>query len=73
MPTPLLIAVAAVHSAFAIAWHRIVSDEEGEGVISTAIAVLIMSFLGALMWFGFKALWGDAEANTNTQVNQIGS
>lgn len=52
---------------------RLVRDEDGEGVISTAIAVLVMAFLGALMWVGFKALWGDAETNTRGQVNQIGS
>ena len=32
-------------------------DERGEGVISTAIAVLIMAFLGAAMWLGFSAIW----------------
>lgn len=53
-------------------WHRIVQDETGEGVISSAIAVLIMAFLGALMWVGFKAIWGDASSNTKTQVGRIG-
>jgi hypothetical protein len=47
-------------------------DERGEGVISAAIAVLIMAFLGAAMWFGFSAIWGDAEANIGEQVDQIG-
>ncbi len=47
-------------------------DERGEGVISTAIAVLIMAFLGAAMWLGFSAIWGDAEDNIGDQVNQIG-
>lgn len=49
--------------------HR---DERGEGVISAAIAVLIMAFLGAAMWVGFNAIWDDAEDNTRTQVEQIG-
>jgi hypothetical protein len=49
--------------------HR---DERGEGVISAAIAVLIMAFLGAAMWLGFNAIWDDAEDNTRTQVQQIG-
>ena len=61
-----------------VAWrvtiaHRLRMDERGEGVISTAIAVLIMAFLGALMWVGLRSIWGDAEANTREQVNQIGS
>jgi hypothetical protein len=47
-------------------------DEAGEGVISTAIAVLIMATLGALMWVGFKALWDGASSKTSAQVNTIG-
>jgi len=50
----------------------LVKDESGEGVISAAIAVLIMAALGALMWVGFKALWGDASNRTSEQVNNIG-
>jgi hypothetical protein len=48
------------------------NDERGEGVISAAIAVLIMAFLGALMWVGFQAIWTNAEQQTNEQINQIG-
>jgi len=51
---------------------RVVKDEAGEGVISTAIAVLIMAALGALMWVGFKAIWGDASSQTTSQINTIG-
>lgn len=47
-------------------------DEAGEGVISTAIAVLIMAALGAVMWVGFKAIWGNASSQTTNQINQIG-
>jgi hypothetical protein len=50
----------------------LVKDESGEGVISAAIAVLIMASLGALMWVGFKAIWGDVETNTQNQVQEIG-
>ena len=48
-------------------------DERGEGVISAAIAVLIMAALGALMWVGFKELWDNASTQTSEQINQIGS
>lgn len=48
-------------------------DQAGEGVISTAIAVLIMAALGALMWVGFQAIWGDASSKTTSQINTIGS
>lgn len=45
----------------------------GEGVISAAIAVLIMAFLGAAMWVGFQQMWKNTEATTNDKVEQIGS
>ncbi len=48
-------------------------DERGEGVLSSAIAVLIFATLGALMWVAFKAIWGDASSRTSTQVTKIGS
>lgn len=50
------------------------SDQEhGEGVISAAIAVLIMAFLGAAMWVGFNAIWSDAESDISDQVERIGA
>jgi len=48
------------------------NGERGEGVISAAIAVLIMAFLGAAMWVGFNTIWDDAEENIGDQVEQIG-
>ena len=51
---------------------RLSRDERGEGVISTAIAVLVMAFLGTLMWVGFKATLGNAQTNIDSQVQQIG-
>jgi len=46
--------------------------DRGEGVISAAIAVLIMAFLGAAMWVGFNRMWQSTEATTNEKVEQIG-
>jgi len=46
--------------------------DRGEGVISAAIAVLIMAGIGALMWVGFKAIWEDTEENTRDKVTEIG-
>ena len=46
--------------------------ELGEGVISAAIAVLIMAFLGAAMWLAFKGLFDGTSARTSTQVELIG-
>ncbi len=38
-------------------WSR---DERGEGVISAAIAVLVMAFLGVAMWVAFNATFQHA-------------
>jgi len=50
---------------------RLIKDEAGEGVISTAIAVLIMAALGALMWIGFQEIWGHASTQTDNQITKI--
>jgi uncharacterized protein YsxB (DUF464 family) len=55
------------------AMRRVHAAERGEGVISAAIAVLIMAFLGALMWVGFRTIWEDSEENIQTQTERIGS
>lgn len=52
--------------------QRATRDEAGEGVISAAIAVLVMAFLGVLMWQLFKGTLSDANDNVNDQINQIG-
>jgi hypothetical protein len=46
--------------------------DRGEGVISAAIAVLVMAFLGVAMWVGLKGIWDTAEDNTADQVGEIG-
>lgn len=46
--------------------------DRGEGVISVAIAVLIMAFLGAAMWVGFQSMWQTTSNQTNEQVSRIG-
>lgn len=50
---------------------RIVRDETGEGVISAAIAVLVMAFLGVLMWQLFKGTLTKSNTNVNDQIDQI--
>jgi hypothetical protein len=47
-------------------------DEAGEGVISTAIAVLIMALIGAAMWVAFRGVFDAASQRTIDNVNQIG-
>lgn len=46
--------------------------DSGEGVISAAIAVLVMAGIGALMWAGFSSIWHETEANTRDKVSEIG-
>lgn len=59
----------------ASAWlqDRVRSDEAGEGVISAAIAVLIMAFLGVGLWLAFRAILGSATTSVSNQVSKIGS
>ncbi len=47
-------------------------DERGEGVISAAIAVLVMAFIGVAMWLAFSATFQHAAKNVDNQVNCIG-
>jgi uncharacterized membrane protein YgcG len=54
-------------------WRRTVRSQLGEGVISAAIAVLIMAFLGVAMWFGFRQTLGSTQTNVNNQVTRIGT
>ena len=58
--------------SFAVIQNGRVRDEVGEGVISSAIAVLIVAGLGALMWVGFRTIWTDAEATTRSKISEIG-
>lgn len=47
-------------------------DERGEGVISAAIAVLVMAFLGVAMWVAFDTTFNHAATHVDHQVNCIG-
>ncbi len=47
-------------------------DERGEGVISAAIAVLVMAFIGVAMWFAFSNTFNHAATHVDNQVNCIG-
>lgn len=46
--------------------------EIAEGVISTAIAVLIVAFLAIALWKGFDVMMNSATDKTQHQVEQIG-
>jgi hypothetical protein len=55
-------------NATALTRHRL-RDERGEGVISTAIAVLIVALIGVGALVAFRALVTDAGNNARNQVN----
>lgn len=46
--------------------------DRGEGVISAAIAVLIMAFLGVGVWLGFRATLDNTQEKVDNQVEEIG-
>ena len=48
-------------------------DDRGEGVISMAIAVLIIATIGAAMWAIFNGAANDLGNRATTQVNQVGN
>jgi hypothetical protein len=52
--------------------RRRLAQEAGEGVISTAIAVLIMALVGLAMWQVFDRVFDDAGRQIESNVNQIG-
>jgi len=56
-----------------LAIAKLRDDERGEGIISTAIAVLIMALIGLLMWTLFERVFTDAGSEIESNVNQIGS
>jgi len=58
---------------FAVTTMHRLRSERGEGVISVAIAVLIMAFLGAAMWLAFKGIFDSASEKTKGEVDKIGS
>ncbi len=72
MPSFLLYGYIITRHAAAAALRRTNLDERGEGVISAAIAVLIMAFIGAAMWVAFDRIFSDTTTKTENQVDEIG-
>ena len=62
----------SVFVAARIRLQQRLADERGEGVISTAIAVLIIALLGAGMWAAFQTIFNGATSNIGSAVDSIG-
>lgn len=58
------------------AWRMTTMDtlraERGEGIVSVAIAVLIMAALGVVAYQGFDAIFGSARDQAQTEIDSIG-
>lgn len=50
---------------------RLARTERGEGVISTAIAVLVMAALGVAMWTLFRGTLDKTNTNVDTEIGKI--
>ena len=72
MTDALLRAHLVLHTALRRTGRRAHADQRGEGVISAAIAVLIMAFLGASMWVLFDRVFEETNQKTENQVELIG-
>lgn len=48
-------------------------NENGEGVVSAAIAVVIFSALGVAMWLAFRSTMNTATSMVSSQVAQLGN
>lgn len=68
----VLITYVLGRSAASRVRQRFGGDDRGEGVISTAIAVLIVAFLGAAMYVVFTQILDTSGSKASTQVNNIG-
>lgn len=47
-------------------------EERGEGIVSVAIAVLIMAALGVVAYQGFDAIFSSARDQAQTEIDSIG-
>jgi hypothetical protein len=52
---------------------RLRRSEAGEGVISAAIAVLVMAFIGVAMWVAFNGSFNRAADRVDDRIDQIGN
>jgi hypothetical protein len=67
-----LVRLAAATRAWAVHLRARAEDERGEGVISMAIAILIVSFLGVAAWLAFKGILDGTEDKVQSGVEQVG-
>ena len=64
-------ALSWLHALLLTRRRTTLRGDRGEGVISAAIAVLVMALLGAAMWVAFNRIWSDAATRTEQKVTEI--
>jgi cytosine/uracil/thiamine/allantoin permease len=73
LQTTVAVQLAAIDAKAAVATklenRRI--DERGEGVISAAIAVMIMAVIGVALYVAFDKLVGETSKKATDSVNSI--
>jgi hypothetical protein len=69
----LLLTYVLTRSAAKRLVARVAEDDRGEGVISTAIAVLIVAFLGVAAYLVFRGVLDTSGSKASTTVDQIGN
>lgn len=70
--SPLLLQLHIAYKMQVATLRDRLTEEVGEGVISTAIAVLIMALLGAAMWAAFRGIFDGASGRAGNAVDTIG-
>ena len=69
---PIVLRIHIAYRIRALELRARFAEEVGEGVISTAIAVLIMALLGGAMWLAFRGIFDGATQKAGTAVDSIG-
>ena len=69
----LLLTYVLARSASTRLVAHVTDDDRGEGVISTAIAVLIVAFLGVAAYLVFRGVLDTSGNKASTTVDQIGN
>lgn len=64
--------IGLIEAAFIQGVRDRASDDRGEGVISMAIAVLIIATIGAALWLVFNSAAGDLSDGIDDQIQNIG-
>lgn len=52
---------------------RLRQEERGEGVVSVAIAVLMLALLGGILFGLFRTTLGNADRRVNETINNLGT